>query len=89
MIHYIDVTIPERIEQSFSHISCDSCGCKIEGHSSSGYEYEFMINEGTISPDGGVGRKISFDFCHQCAREKVLPELLKIAPSVTWELWDW
>jgi len=80
-------------------ITCDICGKKgkfaYEGETEWGnYTYEELtvticMNEGNCYPEGGSGKRIYFDICPVCFRNKLIPLLESLGARAYEEEWDY
>jgi len=91
MRHKVNKIIPESAKMVVSHTTCDICKRSNRGKGScdlSETEISFRDVE-TSYPECGNGTTYTFDICHQCFSEKLIPALSELGAEPTIEEWDY
>jgi hypothetical protein len=94
MKHKIKETVPEHQKEIISHTTCDIC--KRSDRRSHGkdtcdiHETEIMFRDVEMNyPECGNGTTYSYDICHECFVEKVMPALSDLGAEPTIAEWDY
>ena len=94
MKHKIKELVPEHEKEITSHTTCDICKrsnkrnprmdhCETDETEISFRDVEFAHS------DCGRGTTYSYDICHDCFAEKVIPALSDLGAEPTIEEWDY
>jgi hypothetical protein len=94
MKHYKEVEIPASKKQKQTHASCDICKRSDERNPRVDYcdidETEISFRDVEMAfPECGKGKTYSYDICHDCFAEKVIPALSDLGAEPAVEEWDY
>ena len=91
MEHKVKQIVPEHMEEVISHRTCDICNRSNRGKDSCEIEEtEISFREVEMSyPECGNGITYSYDICHECFKEKVMPALGVLGAEPKEEEWDY
>lgn len=83
--------VPETTKEVTTHTTCDICKRSDSGTGACDIdETEVSFREVDYSyPECGAGRTYSFDICHDCFKEKIIPLLSELGAEPRIEEWDY
>jgi len=91
MKHTKTEVIPEHTEEVVTHTTCDICKRSSKGKDRCEFgDTDIMFRDVEMThPECGNGTTYSYDICHDCFRDKVIPALKELGAEPTVEDWDY
>jgi len=94
MEHKTKEVVPEHEKEVITHTTCDICKRSDDRKTTRDYcdidETEVSFNDVEMSyPECGSGTRYTYDICHDCFKEKLIPTLAELGAEPRVEEWDW